>query len=157
MGKGALWTLGLVTIMMAGVVLGLGGYTFYRAKGHSYFSDAPEACVNCHVMREQYESWRHSSHRNWAVCNDCHMPHDTVVNKYYTKALNGWLHSVKFTTGNFPEPIVIGARNRRIALDNCLYCHGPLVRDMLINADRHNPDDLACISCHGNVGHQGTK
>lgn len=155
--KTGLVMLVFLVVSLVGMVLGLGAYTFYHAKGYSYLSDNPEACVNCHVMRDQYESWQHSSHRNWAVCNDCHMPNDNFVNKYYTKALNGWLHSVKFTTGNFPEPIVINARNNRLAHENCLYCHEPLVDLMLINADRHNPQDLACISCHGNVGHQGTK
>ncbi len=136
-----------------GLVLGLGGYTFYQAKGYSYLSDDPAACVNCHVMRDQYEGWQHSNHRNWAVCNDCHMPHDSWLNKWYTKALNGWLHSVKFTTGDFPEPIVIAERNRRIVVESCLYCHGPLVEGILLNARTHHPDELNCLSCHRGVGH----
>ena len=89
-----------------GLVAGLGGFTVSHAKGLSYLKDDPAACVNCHIMLEQYDSWRHSSHREWATCNECHMPHD-IVGKYTRKAINGWNHSVKFTSGNFPEPITI--------------------------------------------------
>lgn len=137
-----------------GLVLGLGAYTFNYAEGFSYLSDSPEACINCHVMRDQYESWSHSTHRNWAVCNDCHTPHG-FVGKWTTKAINGWNHSVAFTLGNFPEPIFINEFNRRIAIESCLECHSTVVSQM--RADRHNPHDLACIACHGNVGHQGIR
>lgn len=149
-----LTTLLVAVAAVAGLVTGLGAYTFHYARGFSYFSSEPEACVNCHVMRDQFESWSHSTHRNWAVCNDCHTPHD-FVGKWTTKALNGWNHSVAFTLGNFPEPIFINERNRRIAIESCLDCHRTVVSQM--RADRHNPHDLACTSCHGNVGHQGNR
>ncbi len=153
-----MWTYGMrllvwLLVAVVGLVVGLGGYTFYQAKGYSYLSDDPAACVNCHVMREQYEGWHHSNHRNWAVCNDCHLPHDSELSKWYTKALNGWLHSVKFTTGGFPEPITLTERNRRIVVESCLYCHKPVVEAILINAPTRHPDDLRCLSCHKNMGH----
>lgn len=142
----------LLVLGSAALVAGLGGFTVYHAKGFSYFEDDPSACVNCHVMEDQYESWQHSSHRQWATCNECHMPHD-FVGKYTRKAINGWNHSVKFTTGNFPEPIMIHERNREVALENCLDCHGTLVNEMLLG---HDPEEegVRCLECHGNVGHQ---
>lgn len=142
----------LAVAATAGLVVGLGGYTFYQARGYSYFLDDPASCINCHVMRPQYESWRHSSHRH-VVCNDCHAPQDSVINRWYNKALSGWDHSVKFTTGAFPENIVIGERSRHIVINNCLHCHEPVLSQMLITADIHNPDDLSCLRCHVNVGH----
>lgn len=139
----------LALFASAGFLAGLGGYTFRYAEGTSYLSDDPEACVNCHVMRDQFESWNHSSHRNWATCNDCHTP-TAFVGKWFTKAVNGYNHSVKFTTGHFPEPIVIRERNRRIALDNCVQCHAILVSQMAVHPGRA---ELDCVFCHGNVGH----
>lgn len=136
-----------------GLVVGLGGFTASHAKGLSYLKDDPAACVNCHVMNTQYESWQHSSHREWATCNECHMPHN-LVGKYYRKALNGWNHSVKFTSGNFPEPIMIKRRNKEVALENCVNCHQTLVNDMLVGHDPER-DQVRCTDCHGNVGHQG--
>ncbi len=59
--------------VLAGVVLGLGLYTFWYARGLSYFSSDPRACVNCHIMREQYDGWQKSSHSAFATCNACHV------------------------------------------------------------------------------------
>ena len=75
-----------------GLAAGIGGYTFVYAHGASYLTNDPAACINCHVMREQYDGWIKSSHRAVAVCNDCHTPHD-LVGKYATKGQNGFWHS----------------------------------------------------------------
>jgi cytochrome c nitrite reductase small subunit len=79
-----------------GLLAGLGGYTFYYAHGASYFSNDPRACVNCHIMREQYDGWQKSSHHAVATCNSCHTPHE-VIPKYLTKLENGFWHSKGFT------------------------------------------------------------
>jgi len=134
-----------------GLLAGLGGFTFQRAAGHSYLSDDPAACMNCHVMREQFEGWNHSSHRNWATCNDCHTPKG-FVGKWATKAINGWNHSVKFTTMNFQEPIRINEMNMKIAVNRCLDCHGAITSEM--NVHRSDPEGARCLHCHGNPGHQ---
>ena len=71
-----------------GVFVGTGVVTFQHAEGLSYLSTDPRACVNCHIMRSQYDSWQKASHHNWARCVDCHLPHDFVP-KYIAKARNG--------------------------------------------------------------------
>ena len=38
--------------------MGIGAYTFVYARGASYLTNDPAACVNCHVMREPYDGWR---------------------------------------------------------------------------------------------------
>jgi cytochrome c nitrite reductase small subunit len=133
-----------------GLLLGLGGYTFIYARGGSYFTDRPEACVNCHVMQEQYDGWQRSSHRSVAVCNSCHTPAG-FVGKYTTKALNGFWHSFYFTTGTFPDPIRITPRNARVTEGTCLTCHAGLVHG--IEAVSVPGEPLGCVSCHRNVGH----
>lgn len=132
-----------------GVLVGLGGYTFFYAKGHSYFMNDPKACANCHIMRDQFDGWNRSPHHAVATCNDCHTPHD-LAGKYATKALNGWNHSAAFTTGDFEEPIQIHDFNARIAHENCVRCHGEVVSRMRAYA---TPEDVDCVHCHGNVGH----
>ncbi|MCC7353929.1 MAG: cytochrome c nitrite reductase small subunit [Anaerolineae bacterium] len=139
----------IVAVGLLGGIVGLGGFTFSYAEGLSYFSDDPQACVNCHVMREVFEGWNHSSHKAVAVCNDCHIPH-TLPDKYIMKGLNGWNHSRAFTTGDFPEPIRITPRNREVLLHNCLYCHGDLV-SAISHENSTNPTD--CVACHAGVGH----
>jgi cytochrome c nitrite reductase small subunit len=138
-----------LTAVLAGVALGVGAYTFVYARGASYLTDDPRACVNCHVMREAYGGWVASSHRTVAVCNDCHTPH-AIVGKWVTKAINGFRHSVAFTTGRFPEPIQITARNRAVTEATCRDCHADIVQAI---DPGHGPGRLDCIRCHRSVGH----
>jgi cytochrome c nitrite reductase small subunit len=134
--------------VVTGVAAGLGAYTFVYVRGYSYLLDDPAACANCHVMREQYEGWAKSSHRAVATCNDCPTP-SGWVGKYATKALNGWNHSLAFTTGRFHEPLRANARNRRIAEEACAKCHQSVVDSMHLTAT----EPAACVRCHGAVGH----
>src|SRR5688500_16696685 len=115
---------------LLGVAIGLGTFTFGYAEGHSYFSDDPKACMNCHVMREHYDSWQRSTHHAAANCNGCHVPHDDV-GKLLSKAENGFWHSYYFTMQNFHEPIRISQKNARILQNNCIDCHKDLVGDIL--------------------------
>ena len=71
------------------------------------------ACINCHIMQPQFDSWQKASHHTFATCVDCHLPHD-FVGKYIAKAENGYLHSRAFTLQDFAEPIRITAKNSRI-------------------------------------------
>ena len=94
----------LVLCALLGALLGLGSYTFVYAEGTSYLSNDPRACVNCHVMREQYDAWQKTSHHAAATCNDCHVPQD-LFGKYLAKAIHGYRHSKAYTFEDFHEPI----------------------------------------------------
>lgn len=133
-----------------GLLIGIGGYTFVYARGASYLTNDPAACVNCHVMREQFDGWQRSSHRRVAVCNDCHAPHDTI-GKYVTKARNGFWHSFYFTTGGYPEPIRITPRNARVTEGACRSCHADIVH--AIDAFPRPDAALSCVKCHRDAGH----
>src|ERR1051325_10680644 len=108
--------------VLAGLAVGLGGYTFVYAKGYSYLLNDPAACANCHVMREQLDGWLKSSHRSVATCNSCHTP-DNFIGKYATKAVNGFWNSFFFTGGEFEEPIQIKAHSRETTERPCRNCH----------------------------------
>lgn len=134
-----------------GLLVGIGGYTFWYARGASYLSDDPAACVNCHVMRPQFAAWQASSHHAVATCNSCHVPHD-LVGKYYTKAENGYHHSYAFTFQTFPETIRMREHSREIVLENCTACHAPMVDTIAAHQD--DPQTrVDCITCHAGVGH----
>ncbi len=138
-----------VLAVAAGLAVGLGGYTFIYAKGASYLTNDPAACMNCHVMREQYDGWIKSSHRAVAGCNDCHTPH-SFVPKYVTKASNGFWHSFAFTTGYFHEPIRIKKHNQEVTENACRGCHEDIVQ--AIEGDQ-SMGRISCIACHATVGH----
>jgi cytochrome c nitrite reductase small subunit len=69
-GKRAVILASLAASALLGTLLGSGVYTFVSAHGASYLSNDPAVCVNCHVMREQYDGWLHGSHHAVATCND---------------------------------------------------------------------------------------
>jgi len=146
----ALYIAAVALGIAAGAAAGVGAFTFVYAKGDSYMTNDPAACANCHIMTDHYDAWAKSSHHAVAVCNDCHAPHD-FFGKYYTKARNGYNHSLAFTTGNFPEPIRITPANREVTEQACRYCH----QDILEAIETHDPraEAMSCIRCHGSVGH----
>ncbi len=141
----------LFAAVLAGVLTAVGGYTFIYAKGYSYISNDPAVCANCHIMENHYRAWMKSSHRAVAVCNDCHTP-PGLVGKYTIKAINGFNHSVAFTTGRFPEPLRITERNFNVTEKACRKCHQPIV-DAIETRGGKPGDRLSCIRCHSTVGH----
>jgi hypothetical protein len=69
-------------VALWGLLGGIGAYTFHYAEGFSYFSTDPRACVNCHIMNPQYDSWQNSSHHTVASCVDCHEDMTDVMLSY---------------------------------------------------------------------------
>jgi cytochrome c nitrite reductase small subunit len=142
----------ILLAVLVGVAAGIGGFTFVYANGGSYLTDDPRACVNCHVMTDQFQAWQVSSHRAVAACNDCHTPSSSLWSKYFVKALNGYHHSSAFTTGRFHEPIAISKRNRAVTEQQCRACHAELVASIdTVHSER---DALSCTRCHASVGHR---
>lgn len=135
--------------VLIGAGIGVGTTTFEYAEGLSYLSTDPAACANCHIMQSQYDSWQKASHHTAATCVDCHLPHDFPA-KYIAKAENGWNHSRAFTLQDFPEPIVMTAKNAAILHANCLRCHADLVHDAGLASTTGAP---RCVHCHRSAGH----
>lgn len=129
----------------------MGLSTFHYAEGFSYFSKDPKACINCHIMQPQYDSWQKASHHNVASCVDCHLPHD-LLGKYIAKADNGYRHSKGFTFQDFHEPILITPKNSQTLQDNCVRCHDTMVHDVIGMSSKPN-NTFQCVHCHTSVGH----
>lgn len=145
---------GVILAGAAGIFIGVTGWTFRYAEGHSYLSNDPKACVNCHIMRDQFEGWSKAPHHAVATCNDCHVPKN-FFGKYYTKMEHGYRHSKGFTFQDFHEPIQIKASSRRIVQHNCVRCHESLVSQ--IEHGRATGEAADCIACHRSVAHGPTR
>ncbi len=152
----------LVLAILVGALVGVGSATFGYASGLAYLSNDPAACRNCHIMNDQFDSWRKGPHHSFATCNDCHVP-PHFPQKYLAKGLNGYHHSMGFTfqpaspdapgaRDFFEEPIQIKARNSQVLQDNCLRCHGDLVHD-IVRGSTWAEQAIRCVQCHRAVGH----
>jgi cytochrome c nitrite reductase small subunit len=151
------WTT-LALYVSLGICLGVGIVTFEAGKGWSYLSDNPQTCVNCHIMRDQYDSWQKASHHAFATCNSCHVPHDPI-GKWLVKGENGFRHSWAFTFQDFPEPIQAREVSRQVIEHNCRDCHQSLVSEIAAHKSNHqhthdpHANAMQCLHCHANVGH----
>lgn len=137
-------------VIATGVVVGLGLLVFTAADGPSYWTDAPEACINCHVMQPRYAAWQKGRHATVAVCNDCHTEAGSV-GKLLTKGRSGVAHAFAFATGRFSEPIRIRPRSLRVARTNCGRCHVEKAESR--GHGGVGPEQRDCLACHPGVGH----
>lgn len=137
--------------VMLGVLMGLGAFVTHLSRAPSYLSDSPETCINCHVMTTQYITWQHSSHANVATCNDCHVPHDHLVNTYLFKARDGLRHAGIFTLRWEPQVIRISDRAVPVVQANCRRCHAAVVEN--VSSGPHGDQDRLCWECHREVPH----
>jgi cytochrome c nitrite reductase small subunit len=162
MGAAGLVGAGVIGALV-GALGGAAGYTAHYASATSYLSDDPKACINCHIMNEQYNAWSSSPHHARASCNDCHVPHDSVLSKYYVKAEHGYRHSKGFTFQDFHEPIQMKESSRRVVIDNCVRCHEAMTHEIRLAAPGNAPGSAGltggvdCLHCHSSVAHGATR
>lgn len=144
-------------IILMGILTGIVFVAAHLSNATSYLSDEPEACVNCHVMTPHYATWFHSSHRERANCNDCHVPHDNVIKKYLFKAQDGLRHASIFSTYSEPQVIMIKDAGKSVVQQNCIRCHEHTVNpisasNVTFENHQHGKGHL-CWDCHRQVPH----
>lgn len=147
----------LVALIISGTMVGILILLVYSSRAHSYLSDKPETCINCHVMYPQYATWMHSSHKAVATCNDCHVPQDNFFRTYFFKAMDGLRHATIFTARAEPQVIQIKEAGINVVQENCIRCHKNLV-DMVsivqVTGDSHREGvGFRCWDCHREVPH----
>ena len=155
--KSKKWRIPIWLYVMGGLLGGILAFNIYISKAWSYLSDDPKACVNCHIMAPQYATWNHSSHRERATCNDCHVPHDNVFRKYFFKAKDGARHATMFTLHMEPQVIFIHEAGQEVVKENCIRCHGDLLTDSKLSTQTafqvHSKTDRNCWECHRETPH----
>jgi cytochrome c nitrite reductase small subunit len=144
-------------IILLGLLTGIAILVFHASEAHSYISDKPETCINCHVMFPHYASWSKSSHRQTATCSECHVPQDNFFSKYYVKGTDGMRHAYVFTSRTEPQVIRIKQRGINVVQKNCIRCHMDLV-DMVslvqvTGMNHHQGQGSLCWDCHRDVPH----
>ncbi len=161
----------IYTNVLIAVIVGLAAYLVHVSKATSYLSDDPKTCVNCHIMAPQYATYAHSSHREWANCNDCHVPHkwtDKIVRKVQASK-----EIFAFLMGNISTEEKFYARRKHLAIrewqrmkendsQECRNCHNFDFMDFSEQGPRsvkqHSTalanGDKTCVDCHKGIAHQ---
>lgn len=146
--------LALVAVLLS-VLVGVGVFTFGYANGMAYFGKNPETCKQCHSMNREFAAWEKGSHHQVATCQDCHSPQEDPLKWAIEEADNGFWHSFKFTTGNYPDNIKIREMNLHTAQENCLRCHSEFVSGIEgTRAAKPHDQQVNCLHCHSQVGHK---
>ncbi len=147
----------LPVLILTGIFTGFALYSFYISRASSYLGDKPETCVNCHIMAPEYATWYHSAHREKTNCNDCHVPHNNIFNKYFFKAKDGIRHAAIFTLRREPQAIFIKEAGRKAVHKNCIRCHEYLLTDskLLSYGDTMlwARMERNCTDCHRDTPH----
>ncbi|MBI5853677.1 MAG: NapC/NirT family cytochrome c [Nitrospirae bacterium] len=144
--KKPLGTLGKFLLVFGFVAILFAPLLPITVRGSAFFNDSAEFCINCHQMNQIYQNWSHSSHRNWAVCADCHVSQKSLVTKLAGKVRDGLNHGYPYLLDSAPDPIRIKKHGALTAMENCLRCHGELVS----NFPSH---DRKCWECHRGEPH----
>ena len=134
----------VAVFVLLGVAAGLGVVVARISRMHSYLSDAPEVCINCHVMNNAYATWRQGSHGQTALCVDCHLPHDNPVAKLAFKAHDGLKHTYVFTLRLEPQVLEVSPAAVHVVQGNCVRCHDQQFQ-MIRLADT---TERRCWDCH---------
>jgi len=149
----------LPAILALAVFFGFSAYVVYISKFTSYLGESPETCVNCHIMAPQYTTWSHSSHRIYANCNDCHVPHNNILNKYFFKAKDGMRHAAIFSLRGEPQVIQIKEISKDVVQENCERCHNFLLSKDRVSTvvgnhfAKEQEGERRCWDCHREVPH----
>ncbi len=134
----------LAIFILLGVSAGLGVVIARISRMHSYLSDAPEVCINCHVMNSAYATWRQGSHGLVTRCVDCHLPHNNPVAKLAFKGWDGMKHTYVFTLRLEPQVLELSSEGVHVVQGNCVRCHSAQFEMIRLAAS----SERRCWDCH---------
>lgn len=142
------------------VAVGVFANLVHESQALSYLSSDPQVCINCHPMNIHYDTWQHSSHRDKAICVDCHLPRDSFINKMIAKARDGYNHSVAMTFKTYGYNLRVSDDAARRIQENCISCHSEVISEMMANsalydkvADSSVQMGRRCWECHRETPH----
>jgi cytochrome c nitrite reductase small subunit len=149
-----------VAIVTVAAAVGTFAYVVDASNMTSYLSSDPKVCINCHTMFTEYATWQHSSHRNRATCVDCHLPHNSLIDKMLAKSRDGFNHSMAMTFKTFDNNIRISDNAAQRVQDNCVSCHKEMVSEIMAASALYKnggKTERRCWSCHRDLPHGTTR
>ena len=165
----ARWMQGVGFLFVAGAAVGIAlSFGVYEIADTT---DSAKFCGSCHVMEPFVASFQIELHGGnnqvgfSAKCNDCHLPHDNVLNYLFVKAITGandvWVNTFRDTSKidwiqKMKDP------GRYVYDSGCMTCHVNLQAKSLSNPRAFLPHRAyfartaakTCADCHSDVGHE---
>ncbi len=159
----------LVRIILVGIVLFL--LSFLLKKADQYTS-TDAYCNSCHVHDHAHTSWMQSPHNNSCEqtvhCIDCHLP--PKGQGFYKEKVKAGLRDLyafytkDSTDFNWQQKSQVDFAKHHTFEQSCIHCHPKLFpSDLSENGElahwhyQQNKDEMHCIQCHMNIGHETDK
>jgi cytochrome c nitrite reductase small subunit len=146
-----------LTVFFSCIAIALFFLVISLSNATSYIKDEPDACINCHVMVPQYVSWEKDVHKLSTTCNDCHVPHNSLVDHFWFKVKDGLRHAAVFSLRWEPQVIRIKPAGISVVQNNCIRCHEELVKPGIFSMTAGQTGiiggDRKCWDCHRDVPH----
>ncbi len=134
---------------------------FMSSKAYSYLSDAPETCVNCHIMAHNTPPGSTVLIANTPLATTV-MCHRTMY--FAPIILKRWMARDMppcLLLRLEPQNIFIKEAGIGVVQENCIRCHNALISDaeLLVQTDlyQHKFEDRLCWECHREVPHGRVK
>jgi len=102
-------------------------------------------------MTDAYVSHRNSSHGRDVSCNDCHLPHTSIVREYAFKAVDGLKHAYAFTLKPDAQTMGLSSFAAPVVQENCMRCHEGRMSE--VSAASYAESGVNCWHCHRDVAH----
>lgn len=122
------------------------------------YTCTPGFCSKCHEMKDDFQSWKLSSHRN-VNCITCHVK-PGLLNLLIDKATVAPKSLLAKINGDYEKPINKKSDlSREIENENCKQCHtlkikSSLSRGIKMNHLAHDNLGMRCTQCHNRVAHK---
>ncbi len=149
----------IALVSVLGIIV---GYKYYR-----HTQDDPEFCMSCHMMKEAFNAWSRSGHRD-IVCQKCHhlslLEQNRLLVSFVAKGQTPFpeTHGVKRPWSECRkchiDEVYQGSVTLRksfghakhVFMQNidCRVCHGASLHSF-------RPDEYACQNCHKDKGVHG--
>jgi cytochrome c-type protein NapC len=121
-----------------------------------------EFCGSCHSMKPMTVSYLDDSHAKVAVCADCHLPQDNILNHYFHKAQHGVRDLIQehvIGTEQIDWVQKLSNSAKFVYESGCLSCHQIQDKnnELALSHKPHMGDNkMHCVLCH-QVGHKGLR
>ncbi len=116
----------------------------------SFLSSQPRFCNSCHIMRQDYSSWKSSTHKE-VSCQECHQ--QSGITGFILSQMSLVRMVISNTSHFYDKPITA-----HIFDSPCLNCHRKIKKGIAVSngiriSHKELPAGQLCTECHNTIAH----